>query len=179
MAERDEEEGFLGRWSRLKRERATASVEPTPEEEKPLEPTGETGPVEHAGEEQEEVQAVDPATLPDPDSLEAGSDFKPFMAKGVPADLKRRALRRLWRSNPVLANVDGLLEYGEDFTDAATVVENLQTAYRVGKGFLRDIEEEAPAPEPLEEIAADGPAPEIENEQEGAGASEGPSSDSA
>ena len=43
------------------------------------------------------------------------------------------ALRRLWKVNPVLANVDGLVEYGEDFTDSATVVENLQTTYQVGK----------------------------------------------
>lgn len=39
-----------------------------------------------------------------------------------------------------MANVDGLVDYGEDFTDAAMVVENLQTAYQVGKGMLAHVE---------------------------------------
>ena len=43
----------------------------------------------------------------------------------------------------MLANVDGLVDYGEDFTDAALVVENLQTAYQVGKGMLAHVEEMA------------------------------------
>lgn len=80
--------------------------------------------------------------LPDPDAMRQGDDFSAFMAEAVPERLRRRALRKLWISNPVLANLDSLVDYGEDFTDAATVVENLQTAYRVGKGMLRRIEEE-------------------------------------
>ncbi|MGV6805841.1 MAG: DUF3306 domain-containing protein [Ruegeria sp.] len=78
--------------------------------------------------------------LPDPDLLQIGDDVSGFMAKAVPDRLRRRALRRLWRLNPVLANVDGLVDYGEDFTDASCVVENLQTAYQVGKGMLGHIE---------------------------------------
>ena len=87
--------------------------------------------------------------LPDPDSLGEGDDFTAFMAKAVPEKLRRRALRRLWLSNPLLANLDQLVDYGEDFTDAATVVENLQTVYRVGKGMVRDedLESEAAAEE--------------------------------
>ncbi|MDE0303623.1 MAG: DUF3306 domain-containing protein [Albidovulum sp.] len=81
--------------------------------------------------------------LPDPDALQAGDDFSAFMAKAVPDRLRRRALRRLWLTNPVLANLDELLEYGEDYTDAATVVENLQTAYQVGKGMLAHVEKMA------------------------------------
>ena len=72
-----------------------------------------------------------------------GDDFSAFMAKGIPERLRNRALRKLWLTNPVLANLDELVEYGEDYTDAATVVENLQTAYRIGKGFLRREEIEA------------------------------------
>lgn len=78
--------------------------------------------------------------LPDPDSLELGDDVSRFMTDLVPDRLRRRALRRLWRINPVLANVDGLVDYGEDYTDAACVVENLQTAYQVGKGMLAHVE---------------------------------------
>ncbi|MCK5501114.1 MAG: DUF3306 domain-containing protein, partial [Tritonibacter mobilis] len=64
--------------------------------------------------------------LPDPDTLGPGDDFKAFLTEAVPARLKTRALRRLWVTNPVLANVDGLIDYGEDFTDAAMAVENIQ-----------------------------------------------------
>ena len=78
--------------------------------------------------------------LPDPDRLQPGDDVAGFMARAVPDRLRRRALRRLWRLNPVLANVDGLVDYGEDFTDAACVLENLQTAYQVGKGMLSHLE---------------------------------------
>ena len=81
--------------------------------------------------------------LPDPDELKLGDDVKGFMSKAVPDRLRRRALRQLWRLNPVLANVDGLVDYGEDFTDSAMVIENLQTAYQVGKGMLMHVQEMA------------------------------------
>ncbi len=105
--------------------------------------------------------------LPDPDSLGEGDDFTAFMAKAVPEKLRRRALRRLWLSNPLLANLDQLVDYGEDFTDAATVVENLQTVYRVGKGMVRDedLESEAAAEEaeaPAEAEAAVSDAEPVE-----------------
>ena len=77
--------------------------------------------------------------LPNPDEMEMGDDFSAFMSKAVPDRLRRRALRRLWLANPALANLDGLLDYGEDFTDSATVIENLQTAYQVGKGMTEHV----------------------------------------
>lgn len=81
--------------------------------------------------------------LPDPETLQPGDDIRGFMARAVPDRLRRRALRQLWKLNPVLANVDGLVDYGEDFTDAALVVENLQTTYQVGRGMLAHVEEMA------------------------------------
>ncbi|MCY4319557.1 MAG: DUF3306 domain-containing protein [Alphaproteobacteria bacterium] len=92
--------------------------------------------------------------LPDPDSMKQGDDFSAFMAEAVPERLRRRALRRLWRSNPVLANLDNLVDYGEDYTDAALVMENLQTAYRVGKGMLKHLEAMAEAAERAEKPEA-------------------------
>ena len=115
-------------------------------------------------EEKSDEEVLAELDLPDPDSLGKGDDFSAFMAKAVPERLRRRALRRLWLSNPVLANLDELLEYGEDFTDAATVVADLQSVYRVGKGMVRDedLAEAAgdaaePEAEPAEEEAADEP----------------------
>jgi hypothetical protein len=81
--------------------------------------------------------------LPDPDTMQAGDDFSVFLKAAIPERIRRRALRRLWLSNPVLANVDGLIEYGEDYTDSARVIENMQTAYQVGKGMLKHVEEMA------------------------------------
>ncbi len=95
-----------------------------------------------------EAEVLEALGLPDPDSLVKGDDFAAFMKAAVPAALRRRALRRLWLTDPVLANLDGLNDYEQDFTDAATVVPNLKTAYRVGKGMLRD------EPEPAEQEAA-------------------------
>ncbi|RLK10317.1 DUF3306 domain-containing protein [Ruegeria conchae] len=91
-------------------------------------------------EEKSDAEILSEFDLPDPDTLQAGDDVSGFMAKAVPDRLRRRALRRLWRLNPVLANVDGLVDYGEDYTDAACVLENLQTAYQVGKGMLAHVE---------------------------------------
>ena len=94
-------------------------------------------------EEQSDEEILAALDLPDPETLKKGDDFSVFMAKAVPDRIRRKALRTLWRSNPVLANVDMLVDYGEDFTDSATVIENLQTTYQVGKGMLKHVEEMA------------------------------------
>ncbi len=98
-------------------------------------------------EERPDEEVLAELKLPDPDSMKQGDDFSAFMAEAVPQRLRRRALRQLWRSNPVLANLDNLVDYGEDYTDAALVVENLQTAYQVGKGMLKHLEAMAEAAE--------------------------------
>ena len=97
--------------------------------------------------------------LPDPDTLEAGDDFQAFMAKAVPERLRRRALRRLWLSNPALANLDGMVDYGEDFTDSACVIEGMQTAYQVGKGMLAHVQEMARQAEAAAEAEGEAPEP--------------------
>ncbi len=122
---------------------------------------------EHAVyEEMSEAEVLEALELPDPDTLVQGDDFSVFMAKAVPDQIRRRALRTLWRSNPVLANVDMLVDYGEDFTDSAMVVENMQTAYQVGKGMLKHVEEmarqaeEAEAAPDVEEAPEEAPVEE-------------------
>lgn len=104
---------------------------------------------------QDDAALLAEAGLPEPEALEHPQQVQEFLRAALPKRLKTRALRQLWRLNPVLANVDGLVEYGEDFTDSATVVENLQTAYQVGKGMITrmaEIAEEA-APEKAENLA--------------------------
>jgi hypothetical protein len=157
--DREDEPGFTSRWSRLKRE---AKAE-APEAEVDLDAEAEAGvtePEPPAEDDRPDEEVLEELGLPDPDTLKAGDNFTAFMARAVPARLRNRALRKLWISDPVLANLDELLDYGEDFTDAATVVENLQTAYQVGKGFVDKVAElsegdaespEEPAGEPAEE----------------------------
>nr|WP_321253442.1 DUF3306 domain-containing protein [uncultured Ruegeria sp.] len=113
-------------------------------------------------EEKSDAEILAAFDLPDPDDLKPGDDISGFMAQAVPDRLRRRALRRLWRLNPVLANVDGLVDYGEDYTDAACVIENIQTAYQVGKGMLAHVEalaaecdEEERPPEGEDEVITD------------------------
>lgn len=86
--------------------------------------------------------------LPDIDSLDASADFTPFLRAGVAPEIQRRALRRLWMLDPALSTSDGLLEYGEDFTDAAKAGAIVRTAYRIGKGVV-----EAAADEPASDAA--------------------------
>lgn len=136
------EDGFLGRWSRLKREGGEASPEEAPAEA--------AVPAEAAPEEppRSDAEILEELGLPEPESLKEGDDFAAFMKEAVPEHLRRRALRRLWTSNPVLANLDELIDYGDDFTDAATVIENLATGWKVGRGYA--VPEPDPEPEPEE-----------------------------
>lgn len=71
-----------------------------------------------------------------PETLDTPEAVKDFLTHDLPERIRARALRQLWRTNPVLANLDGLVDYGEDFTDAATVMDKMETVYQVGKGML-------------------------------------------
>jgi hypothetical protein len=82
--------------------------------------------------------------------------------------LRNRALRRLWVSNPVLANLDGLVDYADDFTKSSRSGP-LATTYQVGKGLARHIEQlarEADAAAEDKAGSAFEPTPEPEVEPE-------------
>ena len=140
-------------WSRRR-----AAVEAEAEAEAAALRVEETAQEDAAFEDQSDEEILEALGLPEPESLSSAEAVQDFMSSAVPQRLKRRALRTLWRLNPVLANLDGLVEYGEDYTDAATVVENLQTAYEVGRGMLARFEDIAEADDPDNEDAANGVA---------------------
>lgn len=131
-----DDEGFLNRWSRLKREGAGP-------EEVPPEP-------DLSPEPPEPVRIED---LPPVASLTRDSDFTVFLRPDVPPGLKRAALRKLWTSDPVLANLDDPRDYAEDYTGIGTVEQVVKTLYRVGQGFLTEDAPAEPEPEP-EPVAA-------------------------
>lgn len=164
----DSDDDFLKRWSRRKRGQ-TLEQDPVPAAPAPAaEAAGDAMAAEAGGDlvPSEEEAARRQALieqLPDIETLDDSSDFTAFLQDGVPEELKRRALRRLWRLNPVFANLDGLNDYDDDFTDAAMVVKGMKTIYQVGKGMVMPDEEEpdeAALAEAPDAIDAAEPEPE-------------------
>ncbi|SFD47207.1 DUF3306 domain-containing protein [Roseivivax sediminis] len=103
--------------------------------------------------------------LPDPDDLRPGDRVVGFMRREIPERLRRRALRKLWGSNPVLACVDGLNDYDDDYTNAVTDAPGVKTAYQVGRGLRAHVEalakDAGPAdPQPGQSVAEGDDLPE-------------------
>jgi Protein of unknown function (DUF3306) len=139
-------------WSRRK---AAVEAEEAAVAEDQITPPGEI----ETHEDRTDAEILANLDLPDPDDLKPGDDVRGFMAQAVPDRLRRRALRQLWKLNPVLANLDGLVDYGEDFTGTATAGEVIATAYQVGKGMLAHVEEMA---RQAEAAARDEAAPDAD-----------------
>lgn len=136
-------EGTLSRWARRKAEaREAEAVTKTASRGAALPaaptPSAPSDPAQPPAVEPTAAAETIPEHLPDIESLDYESDYSEFMSGDVSEAVKNMALRKLWRSNPLLANVDGLVDYDDDFSDAATVVEGLKSVYRVGRGMLQD-----------------------------------------
>ena len=102
-----DEEKFLARWSRRK---LTPALDA--EERVKREKDGGAAPSETS----DDVKSpFDPESLPPIESIGPGSDVRVFLAAGVPADLTRAALRRLWASDPKIRDFVGLSENSWDF----------------------------------------------------------------
>jgi len=125
-----DEKSFLSRWSDRKIQSEVDETKLPSTETVQEKPTLQD---EFEGKSDEEILSI--LELPDPETLKLGDTVEKFMDGRVPERIRLKALRAFWKTNPVLANIDGLDEYCEDYTDAAMVVENLQTIYQVGKGY--------------------------------------------
>ena len=136
-----DDENLFARWSRRKRAVAEADA-PAPVAELPEEPSDEDA----FADPEDEAALLERLGLPVPEMMGKGDDFSGFLKAGVPEFLRRRALRVLWRSNPVLANLDGLNDYDDDFTSPELTKKIIATGYKVGRGFLREVlaEEDTP-----------------------------------
>jgi len=124
-----EDKGFLSRWSnrKLSAEQDESAL-PSAGVEQVQAPADE-----FEGKSDDEILSI--LELPDPETLTLGDTVEKFMDGRVPERLRARALRAFWKTNPVLANIDGLDEYCDDYTDAAMIIENMETLYQVGKGY--------------------------------------------
>lgn len=147
------EDGFLSRWSKLKRtarRRRAAPVAVAPEPDatgfSDMEENSETAAVPAArppgtvGERTTDPEPADQdpsslrelaeqAGLPAIEDLNEESDYSGFLGKDVPAALTRAALRKLWLSDPVFANLDGLNDYDLDYN----VVDKILNLAEAGK----------------------------------------------
>ena len=107
------DESFLARWSRRKRNAATAE-----RDRLSLETTEHRAPHAIAGT-ADSAQETDPlanlASLPPIESIGAGSDIRAFLAPGMPADLARAALWSAWSADPAIRDFIGLSENSWDF----------------------------------------------------------------
>ena len=172
--------------ARLRRKEQVARGEDVPEtlEE---EQAAANAPAPDSTAESEEDAALDDDQLlqkyglTNPEEIEDEAGLEAFMQNGLPDRLRQMALRRMWRLNPLFRFADEMVEYGENYTDAATVIDGMTTAYQVGKGYLKkafdalddeggDTEgHELPASgnRPVEQSAARPPATDDQEEETG------------
>ena len=117
-----DQENFLSRWSRRKRDTANENAQP----DKPA-ATGPDKPAEPGPDATPAVAGTTPAAasapefdltkLPSLDSIGANTDIRDFLQPGVPPALKHAALRRAWSADPAIRDYIGPAEYAWDFTD--------------------------------------------------------------
>jgi hypothetical protein len=128
-------EGPVARWSRRKSEAREGPHEDTPAHPDDRAAAEADATKEHAGDAPSEI---DPAQLTPIEDLNADSDYTQFLTEGVPEALTRAALRKLWLSDPVFANLDGLNDYDENFNLIDKLITAADTDYKVGRGMLGD-----------------------------------------
>ncbi|HEY5797754.1 MAG TPA: DUF3306 domain-containing protein [Bosea sp. (in: a-proteobacteria)] len=93
-----EDEGFLSRWSRRKREQAEPAATPAPALEQPADATPRTAEAAPA-----EPEPVEPPSL---DLVDKDFDLAPWLKQNVPESWKLAALRRAWESDPAIAGFE-------------------------------------------------------------------------
>ena len=163
-----EDEKFLGRWSRLKRD---AIAQPAAAGRTDL--PGTAGPVQR----QEKDGTAESAApqLPPVDELTIDSDFRAFFHPKVDEDVKRAALKKLF-SDPHFNVMDGLDTYIDDYSKAdplpVEMLAQMRAAQKIFKWARNELEEgeTAPTPTPLPVPAAavtalDAPAPQQQIER--------------
>jgi Protein of unknown function (DUF3306) len=103
-----DDEGFLARWSRRKREAETTTPESADKATKfdvPHQPP--------ASEPPDVAEII--ARLPPIEEITATTDIRAFLAPGVPTEVRLAALRRAWRADPAIRDFIGLAENQWDF----------------------------------------------------------------
>lgn len=105
------EPGFFARWSLRKRQAGEVAREASgrPAEAEPPAPEDPELPPD------EPTAPAPPADLPDIAELGADSDYRGFLDRAVPKELRVAALRKAWVSDPAIAGYRPLADYDWDF----------------------------------------------------------------
>ncbi len=156
-----EHEEFLTRWSRRKALSREGVELPEPVDEPADEPADE--PVDAS-----ESPTAAPE-LPPIESLGDDSDYSAFLASDVPADLQRKALRRLFQS-PKFNVRDGLDDYDLDFSSPEPlgdiVTAEMRHRLRVEFERLAGLDDDGTAVEDRSQDAAPSQAAESEAQEQ-------------
>jgi hypothetical protein len=141
--EKNLSDSFISRWSKRKSRNNIKDNSEVKKDSLEQIKEKETSLVEEDEGEYEDLnddELLEKFKLPNPEKIKKEKGLDVFFKKGVPDRLRQIALRRVWKLNPIIRFADAEInDYHEDFTDAATVVEGMQTAYQVGKGYLSEI----------------------------------------
>jgi hypothetical protein len=113
------EDNFIARWSRRKRE--AESEKRLPKRPEPPQASPEQQPTAGGEMRPEAEPPFDPATLPPLESIVANTDIRAFLQKGVPAELTKAALRRAWSADPAIRDFIEIAENQWDFTDPSSI----------------------------------------------------------
>ena len=157
---------FFSRWSR----RAVDARRSEPTDASSDETAADQAASPPKGGDPEDIDVAKPADLPDVEELGPEADYRPFLKRSVAPALRRLALRRLWQSDPVLANLDGLNDYDDDFASLhRSGAEAIADAIRAGRKYARDPMAARGAPETqAADVPTDSAAGSVTPESEAA-----------
>lgn len=133
----EDKQGFLSRWSKRKQAQL-ANPDVDPDEEASVADTVEIDEAQLEAERSEAELNRLAAESVDLEKVEYGFDFSIFMKRGVPDLLRKKALQKFFNSNPVLANLDGLNDYDEDYNNPLHMV--YKSSWDLKRGFLTEAE---------------------------------------
>lgn len=160
----EHEDPFLARWSRRKhdaREQGTTAPAEAPDADQDAPDADRDAPAAGGSGADAAAEGADlptDADMPPIESLDANSDFSPFMSPRVSQSLRRMALRKLF-GMPGFNVRDGLDDYDEDYRSFASLGDTVTAdmKYHAERLRARDAEAEGGAAEPP---ADDGAAPD-------------------
>jgi uncharacterized protein DUF3306 len=120
-------ESFIARWSRRKRRVAQdeaptdAAREAQAMTSAPDDAQATDDPIARDGHPESSAPAFDITSLPPIESITADSDIRAFLAPGVPPELTRAALRRVWTADPKIRDFVEMADYDWDFNTPGAI----------------------------------------------------------
>ena len=163
-----EPENFLTRWSRRKAE-AEQPADRARDANEVVDPHQQPGAVAAGAKTEEakkEGEEVDLSKLPPIESIGPETDIRAFLQKGIPPELTKAALRRVWTSDPAIRNFIGIAENQYDFATGSdipgfgplTPADDVARMVRqiMGEGVPRPLSPSQPEPSPQADAEVPG-----------------------